>query len=211
MRYATGTSSSGEELPQFDDRNDVPADWAPLVKYVGADVHWEGSVAAAAGRTVWYGNRGVMTLKLGVLSGTTSVGGDSFTYPTQSIFPGDYSYYQTMNYGVGETCGHVANFTTHQSAAIVVLIKTSATTIGETAGSNSATSRQPSCPKEDDPDEECGNFEGCEDGEGEGGSGGSGGGGGGGTSTCMTTTYAVQEWDGTDWVHVRYEYETVCY
>lgn len=209
MQYATGVSSAGEELPQFEDVSEVPADWTPVVKYVGAEVNWEGSVAAAAGRTAWYGNQGVMTLKLNVLSGTTNVGGDSFTYPTKSVFPGDYSYYQTMSYGVSEGCGHVANFTTHQTAAIVVLIKSAVTTIGETSGSNSATSRQPSCPKQDDPNEECVNLEQCGDGGGEGGGGG--GGGGDGTVTCKTTTYEVQERDGTSWVHIRYEYETVCY
>jgi hypothetical protein len=192
------------EVPWFPDESQIPADYPrAFVHKVTADVHWEGAVAKAVGSSVFDGNRGEMKLKMSILQGAGTVAQPHEEFPFAAPIIQQFTPTRRMEFAVGGTCDHVVNFHVFQSAKVVIGIAEYVMDWSIHNGSDGANAIQPACQKEEIPDE----------GEGGGEEGGGTGGpsGGGTTVTCRTTTYEIQVWNGTEWLHERYEYETHCY
>jgi hypothetical protein len=140
--------TSDGELPYFEDPNEIPEQWFEAkVDYARASVRWDGSATASGfGSTKWYGNWGEMKLSLSILSGDKEVKNVEEVHPLKYPLPYDKVAGNPISYTVAKNCGHTANMTVHQSAAVIVLIKTVVTTLTETSGSGRASSTQESCP-----------------------------------------------------------------
>lgn len=197
-------ATSGGEVPWFEDDSQVPAEYQARIWDLEARVAWEGAVANAYAFSRWSGNRGTLKLNLSILEGTTTVATPSEEHVRQEVFPHEFMIGQPMGYAVSADCGHVANFDANQVARLVLGIAQYIIEWSTTSRTSRAYATQPACTNEDEPVDGGG-------GEGGGGSGGGGTDGGDGTVTCETTTYEIQVWNGSEWVHDGYEYETVCY
>jgi hypothetical protein len=206
-QQATVMADDGE-VPWFSDESEVPPEYSAEVLSVRATVAWDGYLAKGYGSSEWKGNRGVLTLSMNILNGTSSVASLLREYPQGYLIPARYVIGQPLEYAVSTNCDHIANFSATQEARTKLGIGEHFITLGPSTGEASAYALQPACQKEEDPDapppEE----------ESSGPSGGSGSGSGGSgepTVWCYTTTYSVQRWNGTDWQHEFYETETTCY
>jgi hypothetical protein len=190
------------EVPWFPDESQVPADFPrAFVHEVKAEVHWEGPAARAKASSVFNGNRGEMRLNMKILHGTATVAEPHEEYPFAAPTIQQFTPTRTMEFAVAGSCDYVVNFHAFQSARIVIGIADYVIDWSRHSKGADDYALQPACKKEEIPDE----------GGGEEGGGTGGPGAGDPTVTCSTTTYEIQVWNGSEWLHERYEYETRCY
>lgn len=199
----SGTVMTPEgEVPWYPDESQVPADLAKAGVYdVKAEVHWEGPVARGTASSVFNGNRGEMKINMSILRGTTTVATPHEEHPFAAPIIQQFRPTRMMGFAIGGSCDYVVNFHVFQSAKVVIGIAEYVIDWSTSSGDADDHAIQPACVREEIPDE----------GGGEEGGGTGGPGGGDPKVTCRTTTYEIQVWNGSEWQHERYEYETQCF